>query len=112
MEKKKDLEGKISGLETQRASTNKQVEDLKARVAELEAQNSSLEIQLKITNEQKVDVTPLREYALLLRRKTYKFQLKIAEEVYKIKQAETKLQEISVISTDFRTRTIEIVEII
>ena len=41
---KKDLEGKISGLEAQRAVVDKKTEELKDRVAELEAQNSSLEI--------------------------------------------------------------------
>ena len=85
---------------------------MKARVTELEAQNSSLEIHLKTTNDKKVDVTPLREHALLLKRKIYQVQLKIAEEVYMIKQAEAILQEISVISTDFRMRTQEIAKII
>ena len=81
----KDLERKILGLGSQRAATNKQPEELKAWVTELEAQNSSLEIQLKTTNERKIDVTPLREHALLLRRKIYQVQLKLAKEVYKIK---------------------------
>ena len=109
---KKDLEGKISGLETQRAAADKQVEELKARVEELEAQNNYLEVLFKETNERKIDITPLQEHALLLSRKIYQFQLKLVEEVYKIKQVETRLQEISVISMDFRMRTLEIAEII
>ena len=59
-----------------------------------------------------MDITPLREHALLLRRKIYQVQLKLADEVYKIKQEETRLQEISIISIDFRERTLEITEII
>ena len=70
---KKDLEGKISGLETQRAAADKQVEELKARVAEPEAQNSSLEVLFKEENEQKMDITPLREHTLMLKIKYIKF---------------------------------------
>ena len=51
--------GHISGLDTQRAATDKQVEELKAQVAELEAQNSYLETLFKVANEQKMDITPL-----------------------------------------------------
>ena len=109
---KKDLEGEISRLETQKAAADKQVEELKARIAELDAQNSSLEIHLKTKNERKIYITPLQEHALLLRRKIYQVQLKLVEEVYNIKQAETRLQEILVISTHFRMRTLEVAEII
>ena len=59
-----------------------------------------------------MDITLLQEHALLLRRKIYQVQLKLAEEVYKIKRAETILQEISVISTDFKRRTQGIAEVI
>ena len=59
-----------------------------------------------------MDITPLREHALLLRRKIYQVQLKLAKEVYKSKQEETILQDISVISTEFRMRTLEVAEII
>ena len=68
---KKDLENKIWEVEAQKAGTDKQAEELKARVAELEAQNSSLEIYLKVSNEQQVNITPLQQHALLIRRKTY-----------------------------------------
>ena len=56
---KKDLEGKISGLETRRATTDTQAEELRARVAELEAKINSLEVHLKAANEQKFDIFPL-----------------------------------------------------
>ena len=78
----------------------------------MEAQNNSLEIQLKEANERSVDVTLLQEHTLMIKRKTYQVQLKLAEEAYKIKQALTRLQEISAISTNFRTRTLEVAEII
>ena len=52
---------------------------------------------MKESNAWKMDITPLQEHALLLRRKIYQVQLKLTEEVYKIKKFETILQEISVI---------------
>ena len=55
-----------------------------------------------------MDITPLHEHALMLKNKIYQAQLKVTEEVYKIKQEKSRLQEISAISTNFRTRTQEI----
>ena len=71
-----------------------------------------MESSFKVENEWKMDITLLREHAHLLRRKIYQVQLKLAEEVYKIKKADIILEEISVISTDFRTRTEGIAEFI
>ena len=50
-----------------------------------------METLFKVVNEQKMDITLLREHALLLKRKIYQVQLKVAEELYKIKQDETTL---------------------
>ena len=46
---------------------------------------------MKATNERKMDITPLREHALSLKNKIYQVQVKLVEEVYKIKQVEPKL---------------------
>ena len=54
---KKDLERKMAKMEVQRFATDKQEEESKFRVAELYTQNSSLEVLLKATNEQKMDIT-------------------------------------------------------
>ena len=59
-----------------------------------------------------MDITSLREHALLLRGKIYQVHMKLKEEVYQIKQVEAKLQEISMISTEFKARTQEIAETI
>ena len=59
-----------------------------------------------------MDIEPLREHAFLLRGNIYQVQVKLAEEVYRIKQVESRLQEISVISIEFKTRTQEIAETI
>ena len=64
-----------------------------------------METLYKEANEQKMDITPLREHTFLLKRKIYQVQLKLTEEFYTVKQAEIRLQEISVISTDFKIRT-------
>ena len=53
----KDFENKILELEVQKAATNRQVEELNARVVEMEAQNNSLEIQLKEANERHISIT-------------------------------------------------------
>ena len=74
----------------------------------MEAQESSLENYLKTTNERQLDITPFREKSFLIRRKIYQVQLKLAKEVYNIKQVETRLQEISEISIDFRTMLLEV----
>ena len=41
-----------------------------------------------------MDIAPLREKALFLIGKIYQVQVKLVEEVYKIKQVEARLQEI------------------
>ena len=71
---RKYLEGNISGLETQKDTIDTQAEELRNQVAEMEEQNGSLDTMLKATNENKIDITPLREHALLLRRKIYQVQ--------------------------------------
>ena len=59
-----------------------------------------------------MDITPLREHALLLKIKVYQVQVKLADEVYKIKQVESILQNISIIMIDFRKGTQDIAEVI
>ena len=59
-----------------------------------------------------MDIAPLREHTLLLRGKIYQVQVKLAEEFYRIKKVEAILQEISVISTEFKMNSQEIAETI
>ena len=63
---------------------------------------------MKAANERKMDITPLKEHALSLKNKIYQVQVKLVEEVYRIKQVESPLQEILVTSTEFKTRIQEI----
>ena len=67
---------------------------------------------MKATNERKMDIAPLRDHIVLLRGKIYQVQVNLAEDVYRIKQVEDRLHEISMISIKFKARTQEITETI
>ena len=67
---------------------------------------------MKGVNERKIDIRPLGEHALLLRRKIYQVQVKLVEEAFRIKQVKDRLQEISTVATTFKDRTQEIAEIL
>ena len=95
-------------MEAQKSTVDQQVEQYKAWITELEAQNSSLEVLLKESNERKMDIMPLKEHALLLRGKIYQVQVKLIEEVFKMKQVEARLEEISVVVVEFKDKTHEI----
>ena len=69
-----------------------------------------MELLLKASNERKIDIAPLREHSLLLRRKMYQVQVKLAEEFFWIKQAEDQLQDISAVASKFKDITQEIME--
>ena len=97
-------------MEAQKSTIDQQTKQYKVWITELEAQNISLEVLLKATNEWNMDIKPMREHALLLRGKIYEVQVKLTEEVFKIKQVEARLQEISVVATEFKAKTQDIVE--
>ena len=59
-----------------------------------------------------MDIASLREHALLLRGKIYQVHAKLVEEVFKIKQVEARLQEISIVATEFKAKTRDIEETI
>ena len=67
---------------------------------------------LKAKNEQKTDITPLIKHALFLRSKIYQMQVQIARDVFKVKQVEDRLQEISAKATEFKGKTQDVVEFI
>ena len=99
---KRDFEGKISELEAQKSAACKQTWELRTRVEELEEQNRILENQLKAASERQCDITPFRNHAFLIQRNMHQVQLKRTDKIYKIKQEETRLKEISSLSIDFR----------
>ena len=109
---KQELESKKAEMEAQKATTEQQVEQYEVQIAGLEARNSSFEVLLKARNDQKTDLEPLTKHALLLRGGIYQMQVQIVEEVFKVKQVEAQLQEISVTATEFKDKTQEVVEVI
>ena len=84
---KKDLEDKVLQLEAQKSTENRQAGDLKAREEEIEVQNKSLETHLKMASERNPDITPFCNQSCSIRRNIHQVQLKLAEEIYKVKQA-------------------------
>ena len=89
-------------MEVLKSIADQRAEEHRVRIIELEAHNSSLEVLLKAANARTVDIAPLREHALILRRKIYQVQVKLAEEAVQVKQAKDRLQEISTVATTFK----------
>ena len=67
---------------------------------------------LKEANEQRTDITPLIKHAHFLINKIYQMQGQITGEVFKVKQVEDRLQEISATATEFKEKTQDVVEVI
>ena len=82
------------------------------KVVSLETQKDSLEVSLKADNEQKIDIEQLKKHALTLRSKIHQMQLQMAEEMLKVQQVETRLEEIVSTSSYFLYKTQDISEII
>ena len=91
---------------------DQRAEQYEAKVVGLEAQNISLEVLLKVENEQRTDITPLTKHDLFLRNKIYQMQVQITGEVFKVKQVEDCMQEISATATEFKYKTWVVIEII
>ena len=109
---KGELENKIAEMETQKSTADQWVEQDEAKVAGLEYQKSSLEVLLKVENQKRIHITPLTKHALFLRNKIYQIQVQIMREVFKVKQVEDRLQEISATATEFKDKTQDVVEVI
>ena len=82
---KRDLEDKISELEAHNSAASRQTGELKTKVEEMEEQNRTLETQLKTAIERKHDIIPFYDQAFLIQRNIHQVQLKLEEEIYKIK---------------------------
>ena len=67
---------------------------------------------MKVANGQRTYITPLTKHALFLKNKIYEMQVQIAGEVFKVKQVEDRLQEISATAIEFKEKTQDIVEVI
>ena len=76
-------------------------------MAALEAQKTSLQVMLKVENEQRIDIEPLTKHALMLKNKIYQMRLQIMDEVLKVRQVEVRLEEIVSIASHFNDKTQE-----
>ena len=99
-------------MEFHKSAADQQEKEHRVQISKLEEHKSFLEVCFKETNKRKTNIAPLREHAILLRRKIYQVQVKLAEEAIWIKQAEEWLQEISTVATTFKEITQDIVEIL
>ena len=82
------------------------------RIKEMGAQNLSLKEQLQVVEEKQMDITPFRNLASRLQKEINQVLLKFAEEMYKVKQVEDRLKEINLVSTQFRRRLSDVVELV
>ena len=62
--------------------------------------------------EQKADIQPLKEHALMLRKNIHKIQLQIEDERCKVQQIDTRLEEIVSTTSYFLDWTWDILEIL
>ena len=105
---KKDFEDKIAELELQKSAAIRQLGELGAKVEELVTQRESFEAQLKIENERQLDITHFCNQAYIIRRKIHQVQVSLTTEIYKVKMAERRLNEIAAESLDFITRLLKV----
>ena len=71
LSEKGNLENKVVELELQKTIAEQKAKQYETQVATLEAQKASLEVLLKVENEQRTDIDPLTKYALMLRNIIY-----------------------------------------
>ena len=64
---KGSLENKVVELEMQKTTAEGKAKHYETQVAALEAPKASLEVLLKVANEQRMDIEPLRKHSLMLK---------------------------------------------
>ena len=78
------MKNKIAEIEAQKYTADQREKQYEYQAVRLEAHKSSLEVLLKVENEQRKDITPLIKHSLFLRNKIYQMQVQIAGEVFKV----------------------------
>ena len=106
------MENKVVELELQKTTTEQKAKKYETHIATLEAQKASLEVLLKVENEQRMDIEPLTKHALMLRHKIYQMRLHIMEEMLKVHQVEARLEEILGIASHFKDEIQNVLEIL
>ena len=109
---KGSLENKVAELELQKTTAEGKAKHYETQVAALEAQKDSLEFLLKLANEQRTDIESFTKHSLMLRSKIYQMQLQIVDEMLKVWQVESRLEEIVSTTYYFLDMTQDILEIL
>ena len=91
---KKDLEKNIVEGEKKGDAANKIIE-------ELEAQNLLLRKQLQVVKEKQMDITPFWNQASMMQKEINQVLLSLTEEMYRVKQIEVILKELTLSSSEF-----------
>ena len=102
---KGSLKNKVAELELQKTTAEGKSKHYETQVVALETQKASLEVSLKATHEKKMDIEPLKKHALTLESKIHQMQLQIADEMLKVQQVESRLDEIVSTASYFLDRT-------
>ena len=68
---KRSLENKVAELELQKTTTEGKAKYYETQVVALDTHKASLEFLLKASNEQKMNIEPLKKHALTLRSKIH-----------------------------------------
>ena len=68
--------------------------------------------QLKVENEKKLDMAPFRNQASLLQKEINQILLKLAGDMYRVKQIEARLKEIALGSSKFRKKLSDVTELL
>ena len=76
-EEKNKLESKVTELGIEKATVEDKENQYQTQLAALEEQKNSFRTSLNSAMEQKVDIRPLKEHALIIRKKIHEIQLQI-----------------------------------
>ena len=106
------MESKVTELEIEKAAAEKKEKQYQIQIAVLEEQKISLTASLKGAMEQKADIRPLKEHVLILRKRIHQIQIQIEDEICKVLQIDTRLEEIVNTTSYFLDRTQDILEIL
>ena len=102
---KGELKNKIVEIEAHKSIADQWAKQYEKQAVGLEYQKSSLEVLLKAANEKRPNIKPLTKNSLFLKNKIYQIQVQITGEVFKVKQVEDRLQEISATTVELKDKT-------
>ena len=85
---------------------------LEDKVVDIRTQNHLLVEKLKMASEKQLDIAPFYNQASSLQKEVNQILLRLAGEMYRIKQIEGRLKEIALSSSEFQNRLSDVVELV